>query len=50
MKSWFLIDVVAILPFDVFFQTGAVDLVRYTKIGRITRMLKLMKLIRLMKL
>lgn len=50
LRSWFLIDLVAILPFDAIFETGAADLVRYTKIGRITRMLKLMKLIRLMKL
>lgn len=52
LKGWFLIDVIAIFPFDWVFESNgdAANLVRFIRIGRITKLLKLMKLIRLMKL
>lgn len=49
--GWFLIDLVAIIPFDLIFGGGtATNLLRYARIGRITKMLKMIKLLRLMKL
>ena len=52
LQGWFTIDVVAIIPFDLFVSSNgeAANLIRYARIGRITKMLKLMKLMRLMKL
>ena len=52
LQGWFMIDVVAIIPFDLFVSSNgeAANLIRYARIGRITKMLKLMKLMRLMKL
>ena len=52
LKGWFLIDVIAIIPFDLIVDDGggAANLIRYARIGRITKLLKLMKLMRLIKL
>ena len=51
LKGWFVIDLIAIVPFELMFDGGAsANLVRLTRIGRITKLLKLMKLMRLMKL
>lgn len=52
LKGWFLIDLVSIIPFDLFVESNGetANLVRFVRIGRITKMLKLMKLMRLMKL
>ena len=52
LKSWFIIDLVAIIPFEGFVPMNgeAANLVRFARIGRITKILKLLKLMRLMKL
>ena len=51
MQGWFLIDLVAIIPFEAIYNNGeSANLVRYTRIGRLNKMFKLMKLMRLMKL
>ena len=51
LKGWFLIDLVAIIPFEALFSKGeSANLIRYTRIGRLNKMLKLMKLLRLTKL
>ena len=52
LLGWFLIDLVAIVPFEWFVGSSGstANLVRFTRIGRITKILKLMKLMRLMKL
>lgn len=51
LKGWFLIDLIAIIPFELMFRKGeSANLIRYTRIGRMYKMLKLMKLVRLMKL
>ena len=53
LTGWFLIDVIAILPFELMLaddQAEGAKLVRYARIGRITKLLKLMKLMRLVKL
>lgn len=49
--GWFLIDIISILPFDLFFKGNSTnELVRLTKIGRIYKIVKLFKLVRLLKL
>lgn len=51
IRGWFLIDLVAIIPFEAMFSKGeSTNLVRYTRIGRLNKMFKLMKLLRLTKL
>ena len=52
LKSWFVIDILAIIPFNLFVPSNgeASNLVRLARLGRITKILKLLKLVRLMKL
>lgn len=52
LSGWFIIDIVAILPFDLLTSGNgdATRMVRYARIGRVTKVLKLMKLMRLLKL
>ena len=51
LKSWFLLDIIAILPLDLMSSSGnAESFVRYARVGRITKMLKLIRLLRIMKL
>lgn len=52
LKGWFTIDIVAIIPFDLFVPSNgeAANLIRFARIGRVTKILKLLKLMRLMKL
>ena len=50
LKSWFMIDIIAIIPFDLAIQTNATDMVRLSRLGRIYKVIKLLKLMRLIKL
>jgi hypothetical protein len=53
LNSWFLIDLVAIIPFDRFIGSGGNNyngLVRITRIGRMYKLLKLMRLFRTFKM
>lgn len=50
LKSWFFIDIIAIIPFELAFQTNATDMVRLSRLGRIYKIVKLLKLMRLVKL
>ena len=50
--SWFLIDVVAIIPFDVFLvgSNNINEIVRITRIGRMYKLVKLTKLFKIFKI
>lgn len=51
LKSWFLIDFVTIIPFELLSSGGeSSKIVRMSRIGRIYKILKLLKLIRFFKL
>lgn len=51
ITGWFLVDFVAIIPFEALYQKGeGANLVRYTRIGRLNKVFKLMRLVRLTKL
>lgn len=51
LRSWFIVDFIAIIPFDLMMNNGeTANIVRYTRLGRLYKMLKLLKLIRVMKL
>jgi hypothetical protein len=47
IKGWFLLDLIAIIPFDIIF--GGSDLNQVVRIARIGRMYKLIKLTRLIR-
>jgi hypothetical protein len=51
IKGWFFVDVIAIIPFDIFF--GGSDLnqaIRIAKIGRMYKLIRLTRLIRVLKI
>ena len=61
LKGWFLIDLMAVLPFDVIMQdiqnigSGGTNsqynkLVRVTRIGKLYRLVKITKLLRVLKM
>lgn len=54
MKGWFLIDIVAIIPYDHMVSTdtniSGISMVRIVKLGRISKILKLTRLIRMLKM
>lgn len=51
IKGWFLIDILAIIPFDVFFGGSDVNqVVRIARIGRMYKLVKLARLIRVLKI
>jgi hypothetical protein len=54
IRSWFFIDLLAIVPFDMFFQnseSGDMNkIIRITRIGRLYKLLKLMRLVRIIKM
>lgn len=48
--TWFITDVISILPLDLMFNTGSFNKIsRFSRIGRISKLLRLMKIFRLMK-
>ncbi len=50
MTSWFLVDFLSILPFDLILDYGEFSRVaRFTRIGKIQKLIKIMKLFRLVK-
>jgi hypothetical protein len=50
IQGWFIIDTVAIIPFDKLMgSAGFNSLVRLTKIGRLTKLVKLTRLLRVFK-
>ena len=53
VRSWFFIDLVAIIPFDLLFMNSSQNdlnkIARITRIGRLYKLVKLMKLVRIIK-
>jgi len=50
MSSWFLIDLVAIIPFDNILQDNSVNGVQMIKISKLTRLYRLIRLARMLRL
>jgi hypothetical protein len=51
LKGWFLVDVMAIIPFELFLGgSGMNDVVRLARIGRLYKLIKLTKLLRIFKI
>ena len=50
MKSWFFIDLVSVIPFDLILMVqGANKLARFTRIGKFYKILRMIKMVRLLK-
>jgi hypothetical protein len=53
MASWFLIDLVAIIPFDLLLQeesAGGVQMIKISKLTRLYRLIRLAQMLRLLKM
>ena len=52
LRGWFFIDLLAIIPFDVFAggSSNANGMVRLTRLGRMHKIIKLLRLLRVLKL
>lgn len=51
LRSWFFVDLISVIPFDVLFSFGNINKVaRFTRIGKIYRLLKMTKIVRLVKI
>jgi len=53
LSGWFLVDLVAILPFDAIFKStgaGSVDMIRLARMGRMYKMIKMAKILRVLKI
>jgi hypothetical protein len=49
MTGWFLIDVVAIIPFDLMISADYNGLVRVARIGKLYKLIKITRLLRILK-
>ena len=50
MQGWFILDVIAVVPFDTIFESGSVNkLARFTRIGKVYKLVRMSKLARLIK-
>lgn len=53
IRSWFFIDTVAILPFDLMLNSGRDNqvnsLIRFTRVGKLYKLIKITRLVRLLK-
>jgi len=53
MASWFLIDLIAIIPFDLLLQeesAGGVQMIKISKLTRLYRLIRLARMLRLLKM
>lgn len=49
LKSWFFVDLLAMLPFDLILQREYQDIVRIVRLGRLSKLSKLCKLVRVFR-
>jgi len=50
VSTWFFIDIVSVIPFDLILMMGSVNRVtRVARIGRLYRLIRLIKMIRIFK-
>lgn len=52
MKSWFVVDLLAIMPFELFIdsQNNFSGVVRIARIGRMYKLIKMTRLLRILKI
>ena len=51
MYSWFLVDLLAIVPFDyILVQDNYQEIVRFVRLGRISKLIKMTRLLRILKI
>ncbi len=51
LTSWFIIDLISIIPFELIFLFGNLtDYLKVTRVARIYKLIKMMRLLRLIKI
>ena len=49
--SWFLVDLISVIPFDIVLMTGSVNrIARFTRIGKLYKMIRMTRMVRLLKI
>lgn len=50
IKSWFFIDLISIIPFDLILSYANVNrITRFTRIGKLAKIVRMFKMVRLLK-
>lgn len=51
LKSWFFVDLVSVIPFDLIFSISSMNkVVRFTRLGKLYKIIRMTKLVRLFKI
>ncbi len=51
MKSWFFVDVISIVPFDVIFMYGSFGkMSRIARIGKLYKIIRMARMVRMLKI
>lgn len=51
LKSWFLIDLISIIPFDIILMYGSINrIARFSRIGKLYKIIRMTKMVRLLKI
>lgn len=51
MKSWFFVDVISIVPFDVIFMYGSFGkMTRIARIGKLYKIIRMARMVRMLKI
>ncbi len=51
LKSWFFIDLISVIPFDLIFAYTSINRVaRLTRIGKLAKIIRMIKMVRLLKI
>ena len=50
MRTWLVLDIVAVIPFDLILMTGAINrIARFARIGKLYRFIRFLKMVRVLK-
>jgi hypothetical protein len=51
IKTWFFIDLISIIPFDLLLSYSNVNrITRFTRIGKLAKIVRMIKMVRLIKI
>lgn len=51
MFTWFSVDVISVVPFDLMLMNGSVNrIARFTRIGKLYKMIRMTRMVRLLKI
>lgn len=51
VRSWFFIDLISVIPFDLIFAYSSINrMARITRIGKLAKIVRMFKMVRLLKI